>query len=278
MLEAGFYDRKTEDSFVMYRMGHPRDAASSTWEWGGCEKVFGRRSAIRNTGYEFLLNANILDSGLFRWKLSANLAYNRNMVTSSNAADFFGKVAGHGIYCTCNAKDLPVSSLYGYKADSEGNYIDVTGEGRIDEADKVILGNTIPRWTGGLQTVLSCGDFDFSLQIEGAAGHNIANVNEIVRDGVVDQAGLICLSSRYVERGDYLRLSQAGLRYRVPLKSRIVKSAHLRLSCHNLLTLTSYSGWNPDVNCFGVSTLTNGLDYGSYPMTRMFIVGVSASF
>lgn len=278
VIGAGFYYRNTTDRFIMYRMGHPRAAGSEVWEWGGCRQVFERVSKVRNSGYEYYVKAAILNGRDFRWNIGANLAYNVNRVTSSNAEDFYGKVVGHGVYCTCNALDLPISSLYGYKADKAGNYIDITGEGRIDDADKTILGNSIPIWNGGLQTDFSFRNLTLSLQLEGAAGHDIANVNEIVKDGVVDQQGLICLSSKYIEKGDYLRLSHVGVKYRLPLKLKYVRSVDLRFSCHNITTLTSYSGWNPDVNCFGVSTLTNGLDYGSYPLVRSYILGISASF
>ena len=41
---------------------------------------------------------------------------------------------------------------------------------------------------------------------------------------------------------------------------------------------TSYSGWNPDVNSYGVNSLSNGFDYGSYPMVRSFVLGITAKF
>lgn len=278
-LKAAFYDRTTDDDFLMYRMGHaPEDNPDGEWVWGGCERVFKRGSSIRNQGLEMELHADIISTRDLKWSVSANLTRNANEVTSSNAEDFLGKVVGHGVWCTCNAKGLPVSSLYGYRTDSGGNYLDITGEGRVDEADKVILGSTIPKWYGGLQSVLSCGRWTLDVTLDGAAGYKVANVNELVRDGVTDINGLICLSSKYVERADHLRLTQVGVSWRPPVSSRRLKDLTLRLSCRNLATLTSYSGYSPDVNCFGASTLSNGLDYGSYPVSRIIMAGASLNF
>ena len=278
-LTGTFYDRSTADVFVMYQMGRlPEDAVDNYWVWGGCDKVFERKSVIRNQGVEFDLSADIIRSRDWTWNIGANVSYNANAVMSSNPEDFNGRVVGSDVYCTCNAFGLPVSSLYGYKSDKSGNYIDVTGEGRIDAADKVVLGNTIPLYYGGLQTTLRWKDLSLNLMVDGAGGHNVADVNELVKSGAVDTDGKISLSTKYVERADYLRLSQVGVRYDLPLRSKVIKGMSVRLSGHNLLTLTPYGGWNPDVNCFGASALTGGIDYGSYPLMRMFILGFSIKF
>ena len=57
-----------------------------------------------------------------------------------------------------------------------------------------------------------------------------------------------------------------------------IRSVKVFASGLNLATLTGYSGWNPDVNCFGSTIMSNGVDYGSYPTVRTFILGVSAKF
>lgn len=277
--KAGYYDRITDDDFLMYQMGHAPDSnPSGAWEWDGCSKVFARESAIRNRGLEFDVNAQILNAGAVRWTVEGNFTRNVNRVVSSNTEDFLGRVVGHGIYCTCNALDLPVSSLYGYKAGADGQYVDITGEGRIDEADKVILGNTVPKFFGGLSSTLDYGRLSFTLVLEAAGGHNVADVNSLVSDGVVGPDGLICLSSRYVKKADYLRLTHLGLKYRVNARIWKFRECAVTASAHNLLTVTGYDGYNPDVNCFGASTLTNGLDYGSFPLSPLFILGFSARF
>jgi hypothetical protein len=59
---------------------------------------------------------------------------------------------------------------------------------------------------------------------------------------------------------------------------KTLKQLKLSASAANLLTLTGYSGWNPDVNSFGVSVLSGGIDYGSFPQVRTVMLGVSVNF
>jgi len=278
-LKAGFYDRTTDDSFVMYRLGHaPDDNPSGAWVWDGCEKVFRRKSAIRNLGFEFDMSARIVDKRDWKWNVEANFTRGANRVVSSNSEDFLGRVVGHGIYATCNALDLPVSSLYGYEAGVDGQYVDRTGEGRINEADKVILGSTIPKFYGGITSTLDWKRLSLTVMLDGAGGHNVADVNSLVSDGVTGPDGLVCLSSNYIKKADFLRLGRVGIRWRLPSGLWKFKETSVSLSGHNLLTFTQYDGYNPDVNCFGASTLTAGLDYGSFPVYRLVVVGISARF
>jgi hypothetical protein len=107
---------------------------------------------------------------------------------------------------------------------------------------------------------------------DGVAGHSVANLNKVIAEGRTK------LSDRYVEKADYLRLSRLSLGYDIPVSVYKVKSLKVQLSAYNLFTLTGYSGWNPDVNCFGSTVLSSGVDYGSYPSIRTVALGVSANF
>ena len=92
MFGAGFYDRSTDDIFVMYQLGRlPEGATDNYWVWGGCDKVFERKSIIRNQGVEFDLSADIIRNRDWKWSVSANVAYNANAVMSSNPEDFNGR-------------------------------------------------------------------------------------------------------------------------------------------------------------------------------------------
>ena len=273
-----YYDRVTSDSFQMFCNG-AKYIDTDYWGWKDPSLVFERVSAIANKGIEFDFAGTLIHTNNFKWSLSANLSYNINRVISSNPEDFAGKNVGKNLYCTCNTVGLPVSSLFGYQTDDDGNLADVTGEGIISISDKVILGSSIPAVFGGLQTVLTFGNFRVELLADGAAGHKIANVNNLVRDGFTDSTGQIALTGKYVEKGDFLRLSEVGIGYTFPMeKVKWIKGLDLRLSGHNLATLTSYSGWRPDVNVFGISALANGYDYGSFPSARSLILGVSVLF
>ena len=274
---VSFYDRSTDDCFEVYCNG-AYDAVDKAWKWADPSKVSSRLSSVINRGYEVTLGGTPVRNSSVTWNLNCNLTFAANQLSSSNPEDFYGKVIGHGIYCTSNAVGLPLSTLFGYKADASGNYLDVTGEGIVTPADKIQLGNTIPTFYGGLQTSLTLYGVTFELSCDGAAGHKVANVNRLVRDGVKDSYGNVALSSNYVENGDYIRISYAGVSYDLPVKSKWIKRLGVSLSGRNLLTLSSYTGWNPDVNSFGINALSSGVDYGSFPLCRSLVLGVSARF
>lgn len=283
VLRASWYDRRSDDRFQMYCLGewHPRPSSNKRdyWDWAKARQVFERVSSVANRGFEADIEAVALKTDALEWRISANCAYNVNQMTSSNPEDFYGRVVGHEVYCSANAIDLPVSSLIGYELNADGTYKDQTGEGIVSVADKVTLGNTIPKLYGGLNTTLRSGALTFELRLDGAAGHKIANINNLIADNPTpDSEGKIALTSAYVEKGDYLRLALLGVRYQIPSHMKWLKGAEVLLSARNLAVLTAYSGWNPDVNCYGVNSLSNGFDYGSYPLARTFTAGISLKF
>lgn len=131
--------------------------------------------------------------------------------------------------------------------------------------------DTLPKIYGGLGTSLSLYGFTVGADFSGAALFNIINANSLVSDNTLKPED--CL-----ERGDYFRLDCLSLSYKVPCKARWIKDFKVNLSAHNLFTVTGYSGWNPDVNSFGVTAKSHGFDYGSYPLRRQVVLGVSFRF
>lgn len=134
------------------------------------------------------------------------------------------------------------------------------------------LGRMIPKWYGGFSTALSLYGLTIDARFSGAADFEIVNANRMIEDGVDE------ISAEYFERGDWLRLDCLSFSYSIPMKARWIKSLCVNLSAHNLFTATKYSGWNPDVNCFGVNSRKPGIDYGSYPLRRQAVLGISLRF
>ena len=131
--------------------------------------------------------------------------------------------------------------------------------------------DTLPKIYGGLGTSLSMYGFTLGADFSGAALFNIMNANLLMADNTLKPED--CL-----ERGDYFRLDCLSLSYKVPCKVRWIRDFKVNLSAHNLFTITDYSGWNPDVNSFGVTARIHGVDYGSYPLRRQVVLGVSFRF
>ena len=87
------------------------------------------------------------------------------------------------------------------------------------------------------------------------------------------------LSDRIIENGSYLRLAQLSLDYRLDFKkSKYIKWLSLNFTASNLFTVSSYSGYDPDVNTFSNDADRMGVDLASYPTARNFTFGVIANF
>ena len=86
------------------------------------------------------------------------------------------------------------------------------------------------------------------------------------------------ISSDDLEKGDYLRLDCLCFSYDIPVRAKWIKDFKVNLAVRNLFTISGYSGWNPDVNSFGVTVRGNGVDYGSFPLIRSVALGVSLKF
>ena len=101
---------------------------------------------------------------------------------------------------------------------------------------------------------------------------------DIPRSGNVDN---IHNSSRFVEDGSYLRLKSLTLSYTLPatLTSKAkISNVKVFVTGQNLLTLTKYSGYDPEVNAYGASSVALGVDYGTYPQSKAVIFGASLQF
>lgn len=265
-----YYNKRSEDSFYLYNFGKLN---GSYHDWAHSSTVdYTTSGGVENSGIEADVCARILSGGETTWTVWANAAWNINRIASVEYAQMAGKNIGRNIYVNILAEGYPVGTLFGYRDNPAGGFKDLNGDGEITDADKEALGNTLPLVSGAFGSTFKTGRFTVDVMFDGAAGHNVANLNKVIAEGRTK------LSDRYVEKADYLRLSRLSLGYDIPVFVYKVKSLKVQLSAYNLFTLTGYSGWNPDVNCFGSTVLSSGVDYGSYPSIRTVALGVSANF
>ena len=269
-LGVQLYQKKTLDSFDIFNFGK---MAGDYWVWADNGTiVYETSSSLSNRGVEMDLRADVIATNDWHWSLAFRTAYNMNIVHDIDYEQMLGEDIGDGNTFNVNTNGSSVASLYGYEYAEDGSFCDRNADGVFSDADKVILGNTLPKWMGSFETVLKFRNFSFDLCLDGAAGHQIANLNRMYGDAQTD------LSPKYIEDADYVRLSRISLSYRIPVKSKHIDRLNVHLSANNVATLTKYSGWNPEVSCFGVNPQSHGLDYGSYPILRSFVIGVNMNF
>lgn len=262
-LAGKFYNKTTVDAFNMYCFGIKGEIL---WNYDTRKDVLSRSGALRNRGLEFDASARVIDKEDHQLNLFATAAYNVNQITDISREDMRGLNVGSGSFVNVSVIGHQVGEVFGYKTDATGAYIDITDDGKITEADRVILGNVIPEFTGSLGADYRYKKWSFKMLWDWATGFNLINMNRMLQEGATD------VSSSYVEKADFLRLSHLSVSY------AITPRVSVKLSGGNLLTISGYRGWNPDVNSFGVSVLSGGVDYGSYPQVRTVMLGVSANF
>lgn len=190
-------------------------------------------------------------------------------------------------------------------------YADINGDGKITPTDRTYLGSPVPTYTGGVNVGLSYKNFDLDMYLYASAGNKIWNQSKWFTDfyGTFEGSGKgerakqswtpalgnaaeapiwesasnlstsAAENSWYVENGDYIRLQNISLGYRIPknIISKIgVKGAKVVLSANNLLTLTKYKGLDPGVG--GAADTSFGIDVGNYPVTRSFNASINLNF
>ncbi|MEH6680438.1 MAG: SusC/RagA family TonB-linked outer membrane protein [Sediminicola sp.] len=263
-------------------------------------------AVVLNQGVEFAINYDIVQSEDFNWNASFNVAYNKNEIQDFDGQIAAGTIRGAGLtnaFAQRLQEGQPLYSFYlrefqGFDAD--GNPIH---EGGIDN-QKFVGKSALPDYTGGLSTTASYKNWDASLYFNGQFGNyiynNTANAfftggaigsgNNVTQD-VVDLAGVegrfaeASVSTRFLEKGDFVRLQTASLSYNVPLSGDgLFKSMRLSLTGQNLFVLTDYSGLDPEVSTIpGGGDLLNGLpiagiDYTSFPRPRTYTLGFNVTF
>lgn len=187
---------------------------------------------------------------------------------------------------------------------------DMNGDMEINENDRTITGNYMPDFTYGYSTELKYKNVDLSVAMQGVQGNEIANIfrryiNNMEGGGncqidALDRwqsesnpgSGQVVRANRsatgmngttstwHIEDGSYLRVKNITLGYTLPekwLDGAGISRTRVYFSTQNPFTFTKYSGYNPEVNMKGTS-LTPGIDYGTYPLAKSFVFGVNVTF
>ena len=185
-------------------------------------------------------------------------------------------------------------------------FVDVNGDGLLNDDDLTTIGNPFPDFYGGLTTNLKYKNIDFSMQWYGTLGNDVFNytrtfinagtqdVNvaagtlgrvwspenpdgEFPRLTLLDRNGNYQRpSSLFIEDASYLRLRNVQLGYNFDIKG--LQRARIYVSGQNLVTITSYSGFDPEVGAGGDIINDFGVDYARYPVSRTYLVGLNLTF
>ncbi|KGE89299.1 MAG: SusC/RagA family TonB-linked outer membrane protein [Phaeodactylibacter xiamenensis] len=186
-------------------------------------------------------------------------------------------------------------------------FMDLNGDGRLDDNDRRTIGNPEPELTFGLNVSMNYKAFDLFVLFNGVYGNDVLNAlqpythagngvynayrgalfdawngegtsNTQPRLAVRDDNQNFRYSDYFIQDGTFLRLRSAQIGYTIPaaLSQTVnINRARIFIGGENLFTWTNYSGLDPDI---GGSALERGIDWGQYPLPQVFMAGVNITF
>lgn len=212
----------------------------------------------------------------------------------------------------------PLGSFYGKYSQgvdpATGNIMFLqTVDGSADSVG--IIGYANPKFTYGFTNSITWKNFSLDIFFQGVSGNKVMDATRILTESmalavnqsadvlrrwknpgdITDMPGVSpnnwdnsLPSTRFVENGSYLRLKSLTIGYKLPetLINKIKMSrCFIYLTSENLLTFTKYKGFDPELSAFSskANSTTDqnaapGIDYGTYPQSRDFIIGINLSF
>ena len=318
-LNSNYYFNKTEDLLMNV-------VVPSSY---GFNSTFKNSGSMRNYGFEFNLDAYVINTKKFKWNSNVNWSMNRNQILSIGESEpfFSGRISsGANISGAFIDEGLVLGSWRGrvtngiYQnmeqvdeddwADENDlgkmRFKDLNNDGKLTNDDLAIIGNPQPDFIWGWNNNFNYGNFELNVFINGVQG------NDIVSPGLNFLAGMrprlanqvrefvqnpwtpdnpntnTPMASRndvdrdefsdfYIFDGSFLRLRNVRLAYNLP-KNTYFDNATIYISGQNLVTLTDYWGYDPEVNSQGQNNINQGVDKNAYPNARIYTVGVNLSF
>lgn len=338
MIEFDVYEKRTSNLLLN------ADMAPNTGYFRSVKNI----GKVSNRGLELSISYSPVVKKDFSWNSSFNISFNRNKVlaladnqnyilTSQGWGDDWKNIPGYialinrpiaqfygllydGVYGYDDF--LKVGQNYVLKNNVTSNnasgtnvqpgdikYKDLNGDYIINENDKTVIGNPVPKHIGGFTNNFTWKNFDLSVFMQWSYGNDILNANRIMFEsaykygynqwqsykdrwtpentdsnipGVQAIKGTAAksYSTRVVEDGSFLRIKTVSFGYNVPkssLKALKMNAIRVYVSAQNLYTFTGYSGYDPEVSVRN-SALTPGFDFSAYPRARTITFGLSATF
>jgi len=329
-VDFGFLNNKitfTVDYFKKKTNGMLKDMNIPSYV--GESKPIGNVGDMENSGVEFELGYkfNIKDA---KFQIKANASYLKNeLIRLGNAAGFdtYDNVSNLGNISRAEAGE-PFTYFWGYKTDGifqnweevyaytgpQGliqpdarpgyvRFVDVNGDGAIDDADRTKIGKGTPDWTFGATLHAQWRGLDFMMFWQGTAGNDIFDATRRLDlpsinlpswflgrwtgEGTSNKYPIYIqgdatnwqASDLYVHDGSYVRLKNIELGYTIPeflTKKVFISRLRVYAAFENLLTFTKYWGFDPEIS--SGSDKSNGVDFGVYPQPRTFRVGCNVTF
>ncbi|MDR0873259.1 MAG: TonB-dependent receptor [Prevotellaceae bacterium] len=306
----------------------------------GYEDTYANSGSVENKGIELGLTGHIVKTKNFNYVSSLNFSRNKNEILDLGGyPEIIPQYPPAGalstVYPTIVRPGQPLGTFYGYQFDGiiqNGDdlsqvptagwikgytpapgvpkFVDQNHDGVVDENDKVVLGNTQPKFTLGFNNSFSYKRWDLSFYLSASYGNKLYNAlrNRLelpsryfnVSGDLADrwtatnpnnevpaatEVTTLTMDSRYIEDASFLRLKNLTIGYTIPFRIQGLKqksSLRIFATAQNLFTITKYTGFDPEASRVGntsyeQSSLYQGVDYGAYPSIKTFLFGINVN-
>ena len=284
-----FYRKVTTDLLIQQFAAQP---SPTPFNWVNLD------ADVINSGVELSLNYFPIETEDMGLNFGFNISYNDNIVENFDGVLNTGGISGQGLsgaFAQRIAGGQPLYAFFlrdfdGYNADGIAQY----AEGDFQQ----FLGKSpLPTYNLGFNINYRYKNWELTTFLSGQFGHYIynntanayftagslgngRNVTEDVLTSGESPGNAPDVSTRFLEKGDFLRLQNLNLGYNFNLEGSFIRGLRVFASGQNLFVITGYSGLDPEVNVNkaldGIPSL--GIDYTAYPRARTLTLGLNATF
>lgn len=286
-----YFNKETKD--VLFELDFPQPGASSAKQWRNLPVT------IENSGFEAAVNAAVISKNSLVWNVGVNATFLKNMLNGLQGTYNTGALHGQGstgAFVQKLASGYPLNVYY--LRDYQG--IDKTTGQSIyrEDGDVSYYGeDPNPNILLGISSELIYKKFNLVINMNGAMGHYLYNntaqsvvpitnlgtrnvakslINADVRE---DLSNPITSSTRYLEKGNYMKMANVTLGYDLGKIAKFIKGSRISITGQNLFVITDFTGFDPEVNVDknigGIPSY--GIEYIPYPTARKFQFNISFS-
>ena len=317
-IKANYYNYSTKDLLTLKTFENPIGGINNYWTNDG---------ELSNIGYEVGISGKPVSTKDWHLEVGATLGHYKNEVKALANGDYTSSIYGDKNILT--AVGNPVGVFYGYKTkgifsttaeaqaanlyivDETGakqyfqagdvHFVDMNNDNKIDEADKVIIGDPNPDIYGNIFANIMWKNFTLAIGFNYSLGNDVfyyqrsileggktfynqtvAVVNRWRNEGQItdmpriqynDPMGNSRFSDRWIEDGSYLRLKSITLSYDLPMNNEYLQGLQFWIQANNLFTWTKYLGSDPEF-AMTSSVLGQGIDVGQLSQSRSIVAGI----
>ena len=276
--------------------------------------IYRNEGEMSNWGLELAISSVNIEKNAWRWTTDFNISMNRNKLEKLELQQvYYYTQTSEALseYVVRMTPGQPLSQFWGYKAlgvDPETGmviYEDHNGDGKVNVADKHYIGDANPLFTAGMTNTVSWKGLSLSILLTSSVGNDIYNASKIemigmyaagnqIKDALrrwripgqvtdIPKAGELDnlrASTRWIEDGSYLKVKNITLSYDIvhpALKKANINRIQPYVTLDNMITLTNYSGYDPEMSQY-TSATSMGIDWGTYPCVKTVLFGVNVEF